>query len=502
MPRFWLSRLFSDHAVLCRDKEIRVFGRAEEKITLTAELKTADGTPLACDRAETDAGDFLLLLPPQSARTGCMLTVSDGMDTVTCRDIAIGDVYLANGQSNMELELQNADEGRALVKTHQNDLVRYFNVPKFAREGEDAEAANRAACWRSIAPGVGADMSAAAYFFAMKLQPALGVPVGIIDCYWGGTSVTCWMDDETLNATAEGRRYKREYAESCRGKTMEQYLREEADYLAEAEAWGKRAGEIQEKNSAVTPQQLKELLGPFPWPPPAGPGAPYRPGGLFAAMLRRVIPMTLTGVLYYQGEEDTWRTERYDILLTSYILRLRELFRDADLPFLNVQLPMWIDAGAEDSGNWPRLRMAQYKVYRNVRNTGLVILIDEGEYDNIHPTNKRVVGERLCLEALDVVYHQPAEKAVFACGHERRENELLIHLTGTITDTGKGEYRLEIAGADGPFLPANVRLLDDTLALSHPDIPRPVRARYAWTDYAILRLRGENGLPLAPFVIG
>ena len=78
MPRFWLSRLFSDHAVLCRDKEIRVFGRAEEKITLTAELKTADGTPLACDRAETDAGDFLLLLPPQSARTGCMLTVSDG----------------------------------------------------------------------------------------------------------------------------------------------------------------------------------------------------------------------------------------------------------------------------------------------------------------------------------------------------------------------------------------------------------------------------------------
>ena len=501
MPRFQLSRLFSDHAVLCRGKEIRVFGQAEENITLTAALRDAAGNTLAEDRLCTEKGSFTLLFPPQAAQCGCTLTVSDGISIETFHDIAIGEVYLANGQSNMELELQNANEGRELIRTHANDLVRYYNVPKFAREGEDAAQANRNAEWRAIAPGVGADMSAAAYFFAMKLQPALNVPVGIIDCYWGGTSITCWMDEETIEATAEGRRYLAEYEKNSQGKTLEEYLKEEEAFCQETCAWEKQAEEIMRRDPDTTPQQLKAALGPYPWHPPIGCGSPYRPNGLFHTMLERVVPMTLTGVLYYQGEEDTWRTERYDILLTSYILRLRELFRDNELPFLNVQLPMWIDAGAQDSKTWPRLRMAQDKVYRNVRNTGLVILLDEGEFDNIHPTNKRVVGERLFLEAMDVVYRQPAEKAVLACGHSIRDHALCVALTAEVVDSGEGDYLMEIAGEDGAFVPADVAVEGDLLRLSNPSVERPVKARYAWTDYAIVRLRGKNGLPLAPFVI-
>lgn len=501
MPQFELSRLFSDHAVLCRKKEIRIFGTAKPQKQMTAALYDAADHLLASDCAEAKAdGSFLLLLPPQQPQTGCTLTISNGNETVTCRDIAIGDVYLANGQSNMELELQNADEGRALLKTHENALVHYYNVPKCPRTGADADAANRAAGWRMIAPRVGADMSAAAYFFAMKLQPAINVPIGVIDCYWGGTSISCWMDQETLMETDEGQHYIRDYEEKTAGKTLEQYLREEEAFHAETAAWDAAAEKLKATQPDITPQELGDRLGPYPWHPPVGCGSPFRPFGLHHTMLRRIVPCTLTGVLYYQGEEDTWRTSHYDILLISYIQLLRKLFMDDNLPFLNVQLPMWIDKNAEDSKLWPKLRLAQQQVYKNVRNTGLVVMLDQGEYDNIHPTNKRVVGERLYWEALDVVYHRPAEKAVFATGKYLSGTALVVELSDTVQDCSTGEWLMEIAEEEGDYLPAEVRIEDQKLILSNTALRRPVRARYAWTDYAKVRLFGKNGLPLAPFL--
>ena len=503
MPRFQLAPLFTDHAVLCRGKEIRVFGTGEEGLRLTACLLNEGGKTLCQDTVQVQNGRFCFRFPPQEAQTGCVLTVNDGVQSLVHCGIAIGDVYLASGQSNMDLELQNADEGKELYPVHRNDLVRYFNVPKYARQSPEADQAYANARWLSIAPGTAKDMSAVAYFFAMKLQPHLQAPIGIIDCYWGGTSVTCWMDEEALNATAEGQRYMREYEKLCEGKTMEAYIAEEKAFFDGQNAWNEKAAVLRAETPGISNQEIAQKIGPCPpWNPPIGAGSPFRPHGLFHTMLERVVPFTLTGVLYYQGEEDTFRTQRYDILLSSYILRLRELFEDGELPFLNVQLPMWMDAAAvEDSKLWPRLRLAQQKVYRNTRNTGLAVLLDQGEYDNIHPTNKRVVGERLYEAALDAVYHEPARLSPFACGKYQQEGKLHVCLSASVQEREEGEYLLEIAGEDGVFLPAQVSLKEKELVLSHPDISRPVMARYAWTDYAIVRLFGENGLPLAPFWI-
>ena len=134
-----------------------------------------------------------------------------------------------------------------------------------------------------------------------------------------------------------------------------------------------------------------------------------------------------------------------------------------------------------------------------MRNTGMVCLLDQGEFDNIHPTNKRVVGERLYEAALDVIYHEPARLAPFAQGKYLKGGKLYVMLSTPIVDRGTGEFLLEIAGDDGVFLPAQVVLEGSTLILSHPALSHPRIARYAWTDYAIVRLFGENGLPLAPF---
>ncbi|MBR4538533.1 MAG: hypothetical protein IKO52_06775 [Clostridia bacterium] len=501
MQRFGLSPLFRDGAILCRNKEIRVWGTAEDNTRLTLVLKNEWNQELGRDEGTAKEGKLLFRLPPQKAQVKCTLTLSDGQNSVSYSDIAIGDVFLAGGQSNMELELQNADEGKDLIPVHSNPLVRYFNVPKFARFTPEAEEANENARWLPVVPGTAQDMSAVAYFFAMKLQPEIQVPIGIIDCYWGGTSVTCWMDEEALNRTAEGQRYLREYKEMWAGKSMEQYLAEEGAFFSGLDEWAKKADALKAAHPEYTTKEINAEIGPCPpWNPPVGEGSPFRPDGLVHTMLERVIPFTLTGVLFYQGEEDTWRTKCYDILLTSFILRLREQFQDNDLPFLNVQLPMWMDGAAtEDSKLWPALRLSQQKVYRNLRNTGLAIMLDQGEFDNIHPTNKRVVGDRLYEAALDVIYQRKARLSPFALGKYTKDSKLFISLSAPVFDRGQGEYLMEIAGENGQFLPAETVLHGDEMILSSPAVPHPVVARYAWTDYAIVRLFGANGLPLAPF---
>ena len=144
-PQFEISPLFGDGAVLCRDREIRLFGTAPEGAAVTAELRDRFGRVLGKDTAPAREGRFLLRLPPQTAQEECTLTYACGGASVVCTDVVIGDVYLAGGQSNMELELQNADEGPGLIETHDLPLVRYFNVPKCARPGPETEQANRAA---------------------------------------------------------------------------------------------------------------------------------------------------------------------------------------------------------------------------------------------------------------------------------------------------------------------------------------------------------------------
>ena len=231
MSAFELSSLFSDHAVLCRNKEIRVFGKAGNGTNIKITLLSASGILLAADTVQANDGCFTAILPPQEAAVHCTLRASDGhTETIAC-DIAIGDVFLAGGQSNMELELRNADDGPDAVKSHENILVRYYNVPRCAVNGPDTDEDNRNAHWQEILPGEGRDMSAVAYFFAMKLQQEINVPIGIIDCYWGGSSISCWMTRNTLESIAEGQRYLKDYSQRAGRKTMEQYLEEEKIFL-------------------------------------------------------------------------------------------------------------------------------------------------------------------------------------------------------------------------------------------------------------------------------
>ena len=495
------ASLFTDGAVLCRDREIRIFGEADSGAEVSAVLLDRGGNMLAEAACRSRDGRFLLSLCPQEAQTGCRLVLSSGEERAEAEGLAIGDVYLAGGQSNMEMELRNAAGGTEAAE--EDPLLRFFNVPRMALVNEEQQKAVRETRWQPVTRETAGYNSAAATYFGMAMRRKRpDIPVGIIGCYWGGTSVTCWMDGETLRTMTEGIRYLDEYAKLCGGKSMETYLEEEKAFRQGLDDWSRKADEYRAGHPGAGDREIEKILGPFPWNPPAGPGSPYRPAGLAESMLKEIAPVSMTAALYYQGEEDAGQTEQYDVLMTALIGYWRKIFRAPELPFLFVQLPMWIPYDGEDTFTWARTRLAQAKVRDRVSHTGMICLLDEGEYGNIHPLNKRPVGERLAELAGKMLYGE-GEESPRIIGKSVSGPVLTVQATRELqTKDGGAPALLESAGEDGVFVPASGEIEGNLLRIRAEGTGKPVSARYAWTDWSDrANLCGLNGLPLEPFLV-
>ena len=493
MEALRLAPVFGDHMVLGRRRPLRLFGEAADGARVTAVLQGFEATATARE------GRFLLTLPPMEAGGPYTLTVTDGPTTITLTDVMVGEVYLAGGQSNMEMDLQNSDNGRAFSAETNQPLLRFFNCSRQPWLDEQAKNAERRARWRIAKPGACSHMSAVAYHFATRLQKELGMAVGIIDCYWGGTSVACWLDEATLRTSAAGEGILRQYAQRVGNKTDAQYLAENRAHEAAVLAWNNALEALRTQEPGVGWPDIIRRIGTCPWNPPVGRKSPYRPAGLVETMLKRVAPYPITGFLYYQGEEDVGRASEYRLLMTQLIAFWRTLFRGEELPFLFVQLPMFRNSYEEDDRQWPQLRLAQEQVWRQTAHTGLAVMIDGGELDNIHPTDKQTVGERLFAQAMRVAYGATAipdsPRALYACPVGACVE---VMLDAPVTANGNAAL-FELAGADGQFYPARAAMDGRIIRLTAEAVPEPVAARYAWVNYGITNVTGNSGLPLAPF---
>ena len=494
MTALRLAAVFTDHMVLCRRKEIRLFGEADDGRHVTATLNGHTARATARD------GRFLLALPPMEAGGPYELTVTDGETTLRFADVLVGDVYLAGGQSNMELELQNADNGKAVAATASNDSIRFYNTLKQPFWDEQADALERQTRWKAVSPGGCLDVSAVAYHFAVQMQAKLGVPVGIIDCYWGGTMAACWLDDATLRKTAEGQLYLAEYAAATAGKTDIDYDAENERFQANLDAWNAAVAKVRDEHPGIVWDDIAAIVGPCPWCPPMGRKSAFRPGGLVETMLKRVAPYTLTAILYYQAESDDIHPERYEALMHSVIWLWRRLFMEERLPFAFVQLPMYAEKSNSGNESWPMLRLTQERVHQALRDTAMIVLIDYGEFGNIHPTDKLTVGTRLYQQVLKLVYGEDLHADSPRVIAKRAEDDVLVLTTDAPVLCREGAPRLlEVAGADGRFAAAEATVAGCELRVCAGGVPEPTQARYAWVDYAVVNLFGENGMPLAPF---
>lgn len=495
---FKVSPLFGDHAILPIGKELRIFGTADEGEIICATLSAADGTVTGESQSTARAGRFLIHLPPQEPGAGPLtLTLTSSAAEYTATDLQVGFVFMAGGQSNMEWGLWNAEGGRDIIQNHDDPDLRYFNVPRVSVLDEAGLAAHDAAHWQRIAPHIGGDMSAVAYFFAREVRKETGFPVGIVGCNWGGTSILSWMDETALNRSVPAVRAMQEYEEKYGCIPMDEWQRKQASFQHDMDVWNAKVAEVKEANPGIEWAEVEKLAGVCPWNPPPGPGSPYRPGQLHRTMVDFVAPAALSGILFYQGESDVERAEVYGELLITLVTRWRELFADSELPFYNVQLPMYIDAGAKDDRRWAILRQQQEKAWHALRNSHLAVMIDAGEYGNIHPVDKVTPGERLArlfMEGFQRLHPaQPWATGKFTCG-----NVLKVELTEDV----EGESALfEIAGEDGVYYPAHAEFDCELICLTAEQVPHPVKARYAFVNWGKVSVYADNRLPLAPFAL-
>lgn len=542
---FQLSYLFTDHMILQRDKKIAVFGSGKTGSKITATLLDDSGevvTSSACVPMTVTGviadGKFRMYLPPLTAGGPYTLNVTDGVETLEYHDVLLGDIWLAGGQSNMEFNLQSCDEYKDMLAEVKEGgfpypLIRHYFVPHIAYVDDNTESARRESVWTLCNPETVPYWSAVAFFFARRLAPEINVPIGIINCNWGGTSASAWLDNQTLMSDPDTAHYYERYEKATEGLTMEKYLADLAAYQKEIQAWDKKKNACYEKDPDMDWNKVIELCGPCPWPGPMGPRSEFRPCGLYDTMLRSCVPYTLKGFLWYQGESDEGYADSYPKLMRGVIETWRRDFCDEELPFLFVQLPMFKNKSDPDYTSWADLREAQMKVFRSVKQTGIAVALDLGKFGDIHPSHKLECGERLALQALYHVYGKitdPAKvfgpmfryavpdgdglKLYFDYAPEGFviDYKAVNYIPGykTIAQPTPAlecptQYILgfEVQHRDGNWKPAVATPFCENgvygIRLTARYIPQPVHARYAWVNWAPVTVFGTNGLPLAPF---
>ncbi|MCD6361542.1 MAG: hypothetical protein J7M38_11860 [Armatimonadetes bacterium] len=244
---------------------------------------------------------------------------------------------------------------------------------------------------------------------------------------------------------------------------------------------------------------------------PMGPNDPHRPGNLFNGMINPIIPMAIKGAIWYQGESNAGRAWEYRTLLPTMIEDWRERWGQGDFPFGIVQLANFqaVQTGPEDSA-WAELREAQALTAFNDPHNGLACIIDAGLADNIHPTNKQAVGDRLALWALarvygrDIVYSGPVYRSM-----EIDHRKIRLHfdhvgsgLCRRVTDNAPYPSPLvgfTIAGTDRKFVAAEAWIEGDTVVVRNREVRHPVAVRYGWANNPVCNLYNREGLPAVPF---
>ena len=236
-----------------------------------------------------------------------------------------------------------------------------------------------------------------------------------------------------------------------------------------------------------------------------GIAAQNQPAALYNAMVAPVINYTIKGFVWYQGESNSGRAAEYTKLQPAQIVDWRNKWQQGDIPFLFVQLPNYMDANYIPSeSQWAELREAQLKSL-SVTNTAMAVAIDLGEWNDIHPDNKKTVGERLALAALKNAYGEN----IFHSGpiyqsHAIYGNKIIISFSNTgsglTTNDNEAPAEFAIAGADKKFVWAKTKIEGDKIIIWNDTVANPIHVRYAWSDNPVNpNLYNKENLPASTF---
>jgi sialate O-acetylesterase len=479
-----LPDVISEAMVLQRDRPIAIWGRADagEVVTVRFAGQVKKAT------AASDGKWVVKLDPLRASATPATMTIA-GRNTVELKDILVGEVWLVSGQSNMQRLLSETANGEAATAAANHPQIRLFNV---SRQVAFKHKPPPLGIWQACSPASVKEFSAAGYYFGVELQTALNVPVGLINSSYGGSQAEAWTPVEYLNASVDLRPTveRTKVWDAERAQVKIDYEQKLSDWRAESEK-AKGAGARPQPSPAV-PDALRE----------------YRiASSIYDGMIEPLIPFSLRGAFWYQGESNEARAQQYAILLPTMIKAWRERWGQGEFPFGIIQLPNYREQKPEPADeSWSHIREAQRRTALTTPNTGLIVTIDIGEARDIHPKNKLDVGKRMALWALAEIYHRKVESS----GPMFRKADVAgAKVVLTFDNVGQGLKirdgdKLEefaVAGADHQWHWAQAKITGkNRIEVWSAAVPQPQAVRYAFNNNPKHpNLTNTSGLPASPF---
>ncbi|MEP6668376.1 MAG: sialate O-acetylesterase [Chthoniobacter sp.] len=474
-----LPAIISDNMVLQQDSPTGVWGWAApgEKVIVKFAGKSAD-------TAADAAGKWGVKLEALPAGTTGEMTIA-GKNNLTIKNVVVGEVWVASGQSNMEFHVATGKDAAEEAKAADFPMIRMFTVTKAAKTEPADDCVGK---WEVCTPQTVPGFSAVGYFFARRLYQTLKQPIGVIHTSWGGTPAEFWTPKKALAANPAFQPIFESW-----DKAVAAYPQAKEKYDKELAAW---------KEATKTPPAPGAEAPKPPRAPRGGEGL-GSPSCLYNGMIAPILNYTIRGAIWYQGEANAGGPDLYKKLFPAMIRSWRQAWQIEDFPFLYVQLANFMQRHAQPTDtNWARLREAQLETLE-VPHTGMAVIIDIGESGNIHPKNKQDVGLRLALWAEATVYYRDQEySGPLPSGFQIEDGKARLTFRNgegmKAADGGKIKG-FAIAGEDRKFVWADAEIQGDHVVITSPEVPNPVAVRYAWDDDPECNLINNTGLPASPF---
>ena len=480
-----LPAVISDNMVLQAEGRVSLWGWADpnEEINVAVSWRKVDWTIQA-----DNAGKWSFQMTAPEVGGPYEITLK-GKNTITVKNILAGEVWVCSGQSNMQMALQQAANAKEEIAAAKYPQIRLFTVTRKVAEKPQDDCTGQ---WVVCSPETVGDFSAVGCFFGRDLHKELKQPIGLIHTSWGGTPAEAWTSPVALQENPNLEPILKRYKEA-----LAVYPQAKAKYEEALAKWKDATKQAKTEGKQAPPRPGQ----------PMGPDNPNSPSGLYNAMIAPLIPYTIRGAIWYQGESNAGRAYQYRDLFPTMIKSWWNAWGQEgqeDFAFLFVQLANFMDVKEQPGDStWAELREAQLLTLE-LPNTGMAVIVDIGDAKNIHPVNKQDVGKRLALWALansygkKVVYSGPIYKAM-----EKKDHRIILSFDhvggGLVAKSGETLKGFAIAGADRKFVWADARIEGDKIVVSSEKVTDPVAVRYAWADNPVCNLYNQADLPASPF---
>ena len=462
-----MSQLYTDYMVLQRDMPLDIHGiaNAGEKITVSISNQKATATA-------NNQGKWSVVLKPMNAATDLTLTVEAGSAAKVYKHVAVGEVWLCSGQSNMAFMLCQADTYKRDIDNVGDPQLRLFDMkarwetynvawPASCLDSLNHLQYYRSTTWQPTTPDNAKWFSAIAYYYGRMLRDSLKVPVGLICNAVGGSPTEAWVDRNTL--------------ETCFPAILKNWLHN--DFIQD---WvrGRAAKNLTNDNTH---------LGRHP----------YEPCYLYESGILPLQKYPIKGVIWYQGESNAHNMEAHSELFKLLVGSWRSNWSNPTMPFYFVQL------SSLNRPSWPWFRYSQLQLMQQIANAGMAVSSDCGDSLDVHPLRKQPVGQRLARWALNKTYGESiTPSGPIYKGVVRSADALIVsfdYVDSLCTSDGKQPSTFEIAEEEGMYYPATAVIEGNTVRLTSPEVKNPRYVRYGWQPFTRANLINGDALPASTF---